>query len=330
MPDNPQDQRIELFDRSHIEGFPRFFRDGDDRRLFEAIKNQELIVFYGAGVSKLAGCAGWYELACNVIQCFGSSVYSDLYKAVLRETAAVDARKAISICAARAKADPELEAAYYQAIRDSVKPQNEAAFIDIHEQLCGLRPAAFITTNIDKGIERVPAEVFGARKVINLTTLDVDPIPDLRNGNIFYLHGSTDAIDKTVLTTDQYIEYYYNRPKPDLKNFLREVFIGKYSVLFLGYGLAEYEILQNIYLAANGHDSAPRENRHFLLTPIFSRDVAKFNVETEYFRLFSVRAIPYFIDHEGYGRLNYVLRELRKEIQASAATLDLMREIDSV
>jgi len=330
MPDNPQDQRIELFDRSHIDGFPRFFRDGEDRRLFDAIKNQELIVFYGAGVSKLAGCANWYELACDVIDCFGGSIYSDLYKTVLRETAAVDPRKAISICAARAKASPELLGAYYQAIRDAVKPENDTAFIDIHEQLCGLRPVAFITTNIDRGIERVPAEILGTRKVINLTTLDSDPIPDLRNGNVFYLHGSVDAIDKTVLTTDEYIEYYYNRRTRHLMHFLREVFIGKYSVLFLGYGLAEYEILQNIYIAANGHGNAQRENRHFLLTPIFSRDVAKFNIEKDYFGLFSVRAIPYFIDHEGYGRLNHVLRELRKEIQASAATLDLMQEMDSV
>lgn len=330
MPDAPAPEpRIELFDREHIDSFPRFQPDKEDKRLFEAIKNQELIVFYGAGVSMLAGCASWNGLANKVIGAFASAIYSDLDKTVLRELAGVDPRKAISICSSRAKGDPALKEYYYGAIRESVTPSDAAAFANIHEQLFRLNPVAFITTNIDKGMQSIPPELLGARKIFNLTTDDVDAAVELRNGNIFYLHGSTDALPNAILTTDQYIDFYYNNPKPHLTRFLREVFSGKYCVLFLGYSLSEYEILQNIYLAAKAGDGPQSETRHFLLTPIYTRDIAKFNIEKGYFRIFSVRAIPYFIDHEGYERLNYVLSELRKEIQAKSATLELMREIDA-
>ncbi len=324
-----QDSRVELFDKGHIDSFPRFLPEQDDKRLFEAIKNQELIVFYGAGVSMLAGCASWQQLANKVIGAFGAAVYSDLDKTVLRELAGVDPRKAISICSARAKGNPELEEIYYQAIRDSVTPKDEAAFADIHGQIFDLKPVAFITTNIDDGMGRISPERSLGKKIINLTTADIDPVPELRNGNAFYLHGSVDAIDKTILTTEQYIEYYYNSPKTYLRDFLREVFNGRYAVLFLGYSLSEYEILQNIYLAAKTGGGASNENRHFLLTPLYSRDIAKFNIEKEYFKIFSVRAMPYFIDHDGYSRLNHVLRELRKKMQPSNATLDMMGEIDA-
>lgn len=330
MTDSPQDPRVELFDKVHIDSFPKFFPEKEHKRLFDAIKNQELIIFYGAGVSMLAGCASWYQLAINVIGAFGNSVFSDLDRTVLREMASLDPRKAISICSGYAKGNPELEAIYYGAIERSVTPSDAAAFSNIHEELFRLNPAAFITTNIDRGMERIGPELLASKKIINLPLGEIDPVNELRNGNIFYLHGAIDAIDKTILTTDQYIEYYYNSPKTYLKNFLQEVFVGRYTVLFLGYSLSEYEILQSIYLAANAGRANGNETRHFLLTPIYSRDITKFNIEKRYFGIFSVQAIPYFIDHEGFARLNYVLRELRRNMQAnSPATLDLMDEIDA-
>ncbi|MBI3549873.1 MAG: SIR2 family protein [Elusimicrobia bacterium] len=322
--------RIELFNRGDIDAFPRFQPEKDDKRLFEAIKDQELIVFYGAGVSQLAGCASWTGLANRVIGAFGSTIYSDLDKTVLGELATVDPRKAISICCSRVKGDPTLEQYYYGAIKEAVTPGDAAAFANIHEQLFKLYPVAFVTTNIDKGMQSIPPQLLEGKKVINLTVDEIDAAAELRDGNVFYLHGSIDDLPKAILTTDQYIDYYF-KPKAHLERFLREVFSGKYCVLFLGYSLSEYEILQNIYHASKAGDGTQTETRHFLLTPIYSRDIAKFNIEKGYFRIFSVRAIPYFIDHEGYLRLNYVLRELRKEIEASSATtLDLMREIDGV
>lgn len=65
----------------------------------------------------------------------------------------------------------------------------------------------------------------------------MDAAAELRNGNIFYLHGSTNALPNAILTTDQYIDFYYNNPKPYLTRFSREVFSGKYCVLFFGYSI---------------------------------------------------------------------------------------------
>ena len=122
------DSRVELFDRSHIDAFPKFHPEKEDSRLFDAIKNRELIVFYGAGVSMLAGCASWSQLAGRVISAFDGEVYSDLDKMVLRELAETDPRKAISICSSRARGNRQLEESYFQAIRESVTPSDVSPF----------------------------------------------------------------------------------------------------------------------------------------------------------------------------------------------------------
>ncbi|MBK7446174.1 MAG: hypothetical protein IPJ45_09145 [Ignavibacteria bacterium] len=43
------------------------FKETKLEKLKEAIKNGKLIIFWGAGLSRIAGCKSWEELANNVI-----------------------------------------------------------------------------------------------------------------------------------------------------------------------------------------------------------------------------------------------------------------------
>ncbi len=130
-------------------------------------------------------------------------------------------------------------------------------------------------------------------------------------GNIFYLHGAVKNLNKTVFVIDSYFEHYWESTK--IMDFLHEIFSGAYSVLFIGYGLNEYEILQSLFRATKQRKSGEVDlYKHYLLAPIYSKDLAKFNVDKEYLKIYSVKAIPYFIDYEGYGRLKNVLRQFRK------------------
>ena len=278
----------------------------------------------------LAGCAGWTEMAQKVASALTPAIYSDLDRNVLNEISLTDPRKVISICKAKVSHDPQLERVYFQAIRDSVTPTNESAFAAIHERLFDLKPAAFVTTNIDKGMERVAPAFRVGKEIIDLTKIDADPGDRLRNSNIFYLHGSVDNLDRAVLTLDQYLDFYYSDRRRWVRDFLSQIFSGRFCVLFLGYGLTEYEIIQNIYQAAPESKRGLRENRHFLLTPIYTRDIARFNIERTYFEGVGVCSIPYFIDHEGFPRLNPVLSDLKRKINERTGPLKAMAAIDEV
>ena len=198
------DKRIELFDKSHIDEHPVFQADGDEKNLFRAIENDRLIVFYGAGVSRLAGCASWAELASNIAKSFPEDVFSHQDKDILSELARTDPKKAISICYHRAREEEKqsdrLLEIYYEAIKESVKPKDMDEFERIHRAIFELDAISYVTTNIDKGIEHVKSPDLLRKKTFDLTTLQ-DPsvlTDEVRNGNIFYLHGSVDAIEKTV------------------------------------------------------------------------------------------------------------------------------------
>ena len=351
-----QIDKLELFTKERLEEFPDFNAQQYEP-LLNAIRDEKLIVFYGAGVSMLGGCASWVGLAQNIIAEMPRILFSDLEKIVLNEMALTKAREVISICRGRVTDNPGHEKCYFDAIRNSVKPKTEKIedWRKAHQLLLDLNPVAFITTNIDKAIESLGAKL-GSRRIINLVenkeenfapitaedTGKPNPLsaPEVEiseespaytkvcKGNIFYLHGSINQVEKAILGIDQYIEYYYQGSSA--KDFLREVFAENYTVLFIGYGLEEYEILQNIYLAVNNTPLQSRTLHHFVLTPLYTRDIAKFNIQSNYLKMFSVCPIPYFIDHVGYSKLFEVLENLIPLARACRAPLDKLNEIDSV
>lgn len=333
MEEAQRDERIELFNKEDIDSFPKFSPQGEDKNLFEAIKNDKLVVFYGAGVSMLAGCASWEQLAHNIINKFPLEIYSEQDKVILKEIAIDEPKKAISICYHRAKQNKKLlEDVYFNTIKLSVIPKNLNAFAAIHAKIFDLNAISYITTNIDKGIETISKIDLKGKKITDLTTLgeELGLIDKIKDGNIFYLHGTIDHIEKTIFTVDSYLNFY-SKDSAVITRFLREIFSRKYSVLFIGYSLSEYEILQNIFLAAGGQSKEVDLYNHFLLAPIYSKDLAKFNIEKNYFRIFSVKAIPYFIDHESYGRLQYVLDLLRKTVRTYRPdVLSVFNDVDKV
>lgn len=68
-------RRIELFPKSDLDAYPTFQPEKDYERLFESIQKDKLVVFFGAGVSRLAGCGSWRGLAVNIVQSFPNDVF---------------------------------------------------------------------------------------------------------------------------------------------------------------------------------------------------------------------------------------------------------------
>ena len=329
----------ELYSKEMIDEHPIYDKNGDEKKLFEAIRQDKLIVFYGAGVSMLAGCASWTDLAIKIVKKIPNNRLSILQKTILSDIATFDPKKCITICYSIMKTDSdELNKCYYAPIQESLSPINSDNFIEIHNLLYDLQAKSYVTTNIDKGIERISDKIeLGKKKKIDLTNPKLEDEFDfsgefdfsnyIRDGNFFYLHGTKDEnIHNSIFTANNYFDFY---KRGYVNKFLHTIFKGEYTVLFIGYSFNDYEILQNIFLALDKEN--PYTYNHYLLSPIYSKDYAKFEIEREYFKLFSIKALPYFKDYVGYEKLFDVLNRLIKDVNDLKSKMeDYIKDVDKI
>ena len=282
----------------------------------------------------LAGCQSWTGLAKKIITRYPDDVFSSQEKQLLTQMSEKDPRRVISICYTRLRFRTGLGKEYYSAIKESVTPQNPSdakKFEDIHNKIFRLDALSYVTTNIDRGMEAVTLAGIQNSRVFNMPVEAFDPERDLRGGNIFYLHGSKADLDKTIFTIDNYYEYYsgFGVERERVRKFLKNIFKGDLTVLFIGYGLEEQEILQNIFTAVSSNSEQYEGPKHFLLAPLYSKDIADFNLRNMYLDIHSVKAVPYFIDFDGYEKLNEVLDRLQKLITDSRPSpIQLFNKID--
>ena len=124
-------------------------------------------------------------------------------------------------------------------------------------------------------------------------------------GDILYqIHGSLNNLDSASLTTSQYVENY--RDNNGLKGFLERVF-AECSVLFIGSGMQEFEILEHCL------KHSPHE--HYALIGIQTEEENLFRVKKAYFQDIKIKAVPYYLDFQGHERLLFLLKFWVQEIK---------------
>ncbi len=97
----------------------------------------------------------------------------------------------------------------------------------------------------------------------------------------------------------------------EFRRFLGQIF-REYTVLFLGYGLAEFEILDFI-LQDNPRNPALAP-RHFMLSPFYSGDYNILRYEQTYYNDLGINILGYQKDAKGYRQLIEIIRHWNKEI----------------
>lgn len=308
---------------------------GADTKLVKAIENDELIVFYGAGLSRLAGCLGWNDLAKAIVKALPENVVNKERKDGLVNLASYNPIKVFTICSTICDRIDEKfkEQYYYGVIFDSVTPKDISKFVSLHDKLNNLDPLAFITTNIDRGFESISDSLSLKEKlIINLPEsnfLDEEEIIQLiRNGNVFYLHGKIDTdkrsllnLKKSIFSQDQYFEFYANGI---INKFLKIIF-NRFTVLFVGYGLEDFEILKSIYSPLNSHKGNNRLINHFNLYA--KSDQYEFENNVEYYANFSIKLLPY----DNYDSLPEILDYLSNfTISTKQNKVNLHKKIESL
>jgi hypothetical protein len=236
--------------------------------LAEAAKSGELVVFIGAGISRLIGCPSWEEFADRALEQLVPSCINHYELAQIKSIG--DAKKRLSIAKILAeKAGKKIDFIKLLGGRDSSD--------SIYSHLAKFR-CSFVTTNYDKYvIPQVNAtrdEVqwrFSRRDQLLGANLD-------RLGNVIHLHGCVDNPDLMVVSTRDYLEHYASK---EVQEFLTYLFQRK-TVLFLGYGLEEVEVLE--YILRKGLAGPESRMRRYILQGFFNAELRLFEVLSDYYQ----------------------------------------------
>jgi hypothetical protein len=277
-------------------------------QIIEAINNNQLAIFFGAGTSMLIGCSSWGRLAENLVEkCFTTQKKGNPQVSCInfKERDALlkmqDPKKIITICQYVLQ-NNESDNIFYTEIEKSLQPdENLLSKQNIYSELHGLR-GLFITTNIDKHFDQQfhPSQIVYQKG-------DFDP-DDIDESKLYHIHGSISEWTSVVITVKQYFDRYND---PQFRAFLKKIFEAK-VILFIGYGLSEFEVLD--FLITKSKISPSEEPRHFILLPYYLGEETLLEFERHYFSEMGVSVIPYRKDEKGYGQLFDIIKKWNQDI----------------
>lgn len=281
--------------------------------ILDAARNRELIVFVGAGVSKIKGYYSWTEFARNKIETmFQKDIIEYADKVCLEQ---MDPRKALTLC----------KIIIQESQKQDLMPRDDELIGRTHENESKIYEylyrfnTTFVTTNYDTCLDEMMRKrdiVLNDTKNIIMPQLrisngnvyieDKDFIPNRlgKTGNIFHIHGSFDNLNNITATINDYLKKYSD--DNTLPYFLKCLF-SHYTVLFVGYGLAEFEILDNIVNA--GSKGTDVERNHYCLFPVLSSEERMLKYNKKYYENLGITLIPYSIDHTGYNALEEIIKK---------------------
>lgn len=305
--------------------------------ILKAAREGRLIIFIGAGVSKLLQVPLWGEFAKDRLDTiyYNNIIDFRTYNDLLKQ----DPRKLLTICKIIMKENniqPNLAKTVF-------KFNDDKDYHDVYSKLY-LINAIYITTNYDECLD------IQANKKENISTSkrEIGDINDIEikktrfnkevvinksdileskllNGNVIHLHGSIKNEDEMLVTINDYLDFYGNistKVKPFLSTFLNSVFNSKYLVLFMGYGLEEYEILE--YILSKGNN--PKVGKHYMLYPSYREERNLVNYLGKYYENLGVKLIPYNISQKGYVQLKNVIDEWSKVLSEISREQDFIQK----
>ena len=259
--------------------------------IITAIQKDELAVFVGAGVSMMAKLPGWSELAKELIESCreaGAISYAE-EELILRKTS--DSKTQITIAYHLHDKKGSIDK-FYEIFHKALTLDGlPLGCMDILKWLKSSN-ALVLTTNADTIID----DLFEPTRIV----WDVDKMHEkgLSQSTLVHIHGIISIRDSLVFTTDQYIKRYAD---PAFTRYLKRVFTEK-TVLFLGYGLEEFELLAYLF----GDDT---QRRHYSLLPYYHYQESIIDAFKGYYDSLKIDLLPYFIDEKGYSVLNEIIHE---------------------
>jgi SIR2-like domain len=315
--------------------------------LKEAAQRGTLIPFVGAGASVLAGCPTWGELADGALKaCIAADKFTHGQMAQIRH---LQPRMKISIARA-VEAQHGLMIDYDKLINPRDGYENEAGQ-RVYRSL-GKLGRTFVTTNYDGWLHtEIPEGALSAAEAPPAQDTSASPrvrrrifkVEDFTPANlnqpdfVFHLHGCLADPSDMVMTTRDYIRRYANdrgSDDPALENraltFLEALFQNK-TVLFVGYGLEDLEILEYVIQKARQQSTTGRpQARHFMLQGYFAHEYELMRSLTQYYAQCEIELIPFRRDLRDWAQLTEVLESFAGDLPTNSPLgLQVQMEMES-
>lgn len=281
-----------------IEEFPKL-----PDEIIKAINDKKFAVFIGAGISRLIGCVSWQELAKRLIhKCStekdtnGKPLLNYREKELLLQVG--DNKKLITIASSLLK-----EEKFYKAMEEElIFEDEEIKEKNIYSDIIELKGVC-ITTNADNALNRY----FENGKNIKCMDKDFDA-DDINPLYLYQIHGRVEKRSSLIFTVDQYIKKYSN--SSENKNFIRflQTLFSEYTILFLGYGISEFELLDYVITKTSS------KNRHYLLNGYFKDEKILLNYDKVYYDRLGINIIPYSKDEHGYEQQEEIIKKWKEEV----------------
>ncbi|MBK8276395.1 MAG: SIR2 family protein [Nitrospira sp.] len=259
-----------------------------------AAKEGELVVFVGAGVSKLIDCPSWDEFASLVLKQLAPKGIN--YYNLNQIERIVDPKKRLSLAQIVAK-KTKIEIDYSTIFKKPLEKVNVYTYLNSFK-------SAFVTTNYDTYLcpesrKAEPESNWRCSKREQLLRVNLD-----RPGNVVHLHGCVDDPSTMVISTRDYLDHYSTE---EVREFLGHLFKKK-TVLFLGYGLEETEILEHILKRGDVSRGDRSHFRRFILQGFFHAETDLCNLLREFYReSFYTDLIGFPKDDNSYAHLTEII-----------------------
>jgi len=274
----------------------------------QAASEANLVIFVGAGVSRLMGCPSWDQFANAALRQLadlGSITFGDI-----QQLSHLPAKQRLSI----ALQVSNLESRPLNDYAVLIQPQHPSNS-RVYEYLKSIG-CIYVTTNYDRFLDSMPSKTKVGRPDSEGEASGKDEpklicwphqLKGLRlrePGTVIHLHGSIDKPESMIMTTPQYLIHYDDKR---VKDFLDELF-DRYTILFLGYGLEEWEVLEHILRKGKKNDG--KQQKKFMLTGFYSHQEKTFSHLYDYYEAsFSVRLVHFSLDHKEHDQLEKIMED---------------------
>jgi hypothetical protein len=297
------------FDYTKIHRYPYPIPDG----IIDSLRMKKLAFFIGAGVSKLIGCKGWKDFASSLLnECNKKNYINHLeYESLNQEN---DLKKIITIVHSIFDENNE-EKEFIGLFKNSLSYDSDLKKkYDIYPLLKKF-DAVYVTTNADSYFDSLFTD--------NNCIYDFSGKMHIEKEKLYHIHGMESHPESLVFTIEQYLEKYNN---DCFRYFLNELF-RDYTIVFVGYGLDEYEVLD--FLVEKTYDKTRNELKHFFVKAYFLHEDYLLKHERRYFKRLGLNVVAYEKDKLGFSELYRLLESWERECHLSTSMITTgLKEIE--
>jgi len=263
------------------------------QNIVSASSEGRLVLFVGAGFSRLFGLPSWNSLAKDVFEKESGIKPGDIQ---LIEESTSD-KKMLLTLAFNQLAKHKKEKLFARILHRYLKVEPNSTTKKYYSVIRPLvaRCSYVVTTNADLVLEKAG---FSSKCVYwDVKEISKWPKVDAQQKALIHLHGRVTDGDSLVFTVPSYLDRYGKNK--EYADFLTTIFASNVVVLFIGYGLEEYELM-NFLVSRKDPKALP----YYALVPFYSYQKPVQQAMKEFYKTsYGIEQIPFCIDKKGYKQL---------------------------